>query len=284
MEMPKYTAARAPTKKTQIHLQTSSAMLTVKAFGEKYGKFPLKAGSLCWDAAKGKVGQCSSIGFVKGKKGERATLMVTSGRSKRRHFALKDECFALPQKDGFYRHPVDKSWIKVTGVLQQGKAVWLRYAYVMKGKKAATDVNATATETSGATVTDTATDANVTATETSGATVTDTATDANATATETSGTTVTDTATDASVTATETSGATVTDTATNVNATATETSASGHVANVAGLPSTLFVHAVYVIHACPLRYSYMSSTSFMHALYVIPAKPLRHSCMPSTFT
>ena len=74
MEMPKYTAARAPTKKTQIHLQTSTAMLTPKAFGEKYGKLPLKAGILCWDAVKGKVGISSSIGFVKGKEGERAPI------------------------------------------------------------------------------------------------------------------------------------------------------------------------------------------------------------------
>lgn len=74
-------------------------------------KFSVQKGQKAVDKDKSKAGTCISIGFVKGKEGERCT--IKTGR--RNHHAYLKDCSGLPPLLSFVQDE-DKVWYKVCSV------------------------------------------------------------------------------------------------------------------------------------------------------------------------
>ena len=121
----------APPAEGNHTLVASKSLLTVKQFALQYGNIELAPGVPVWDFVKGKTGNCQGVGFVKGKEGERCTILVKSARSSRRHFAMMADVVGIPVEGQSYRHSSNKSWITITGVIQKNKSVWVRFAHCL---------------------------------------------------------------------------------------------------------------------------------------------------------
>ena len=87
---------------------------------------------MAFDTKKNKYGCVQAIGFVNGKEGERATMLISGLRKSRRHFAELPDVIPVPCKGALKRKEADNTWVKIVDVCLKDRMVWLQVGRVKK--------------------------------------------------------------------------------------------------------------------------------------------------------
>ena len=135
-----YIGARAPDMSTGLILGDPSSLSLVQYLSQDFlPKDGLAEDALAFDQVKGKCGRVQALGFVKGKEGERCTMVCKGLRKSRRHFAMKKDVLAVPQQNWFKKKKDDNSWIQILTMSVKDKMLWLKVAPVLKEQTATTE-------------------------------------------------------------------------------------------------------------------------------------------------